>query len=186
MGRKPWAIDCIGIVVVSLKAGGVFMQDRTDYGREPWNDGLEHDLHLHFGDPLPIDERQAGDIVLMKDEMQPAPVTLASSPRLIALFTATAKRVWLSTVLMMSGCVEWSACIVRSGVLNNVIIGDVVSRKLAIHKVTNIMGLGIPGLLHKAFMPGDPKNGPADTGRAIKPNSKEGDPGPIRTASAGQ
>lgn len=49
------------------------MQDRTDYGREPWNDGLEHDLHLHFGDPLPIDERQAGDIVLMKDEMQPAP-----------------------------------------------------------------------------------------------------------------
>lgn len=73
LGRKPWAIDCIGIVIVSLRAGGVLMQDRTDYGREPWNDGLEHDLHLHFGDPLPIAERQAGDIVLMKDEMQPAP-----------------------------------------------------------------------------------------------------------------
>ena len=52
LGRKPWAIDCIGIVIVSLRAGGVFMQDRTDYGREPWNDGLEHDLHLHLNNAI--------------------------------------------------------------------------------------------------------------------------------------
>lgn len=73
LGRKPWAIDCIGIIIVSLDAGGVFMQDRTNYGREPWKDGLETDLHAHFGDPLPMVERQAGDIVLMKDDAQPAP-----------------------------------------------------------------------------------------------------------------
>jgi cell wall-associated NlpC family hydrolase len=71
--RKPWAIDCIGIIVVSLRAGGIEMRDRTDYGREPWRDGLEDDLRLHFGDPLPVAERQSGDIVLMKDELQPAP-----------------------------------------------------------------------------------------------------------------
>lgn len=73
LGRKPWAIDCIGIIVLSLKAGGVFMQDRTNYGREPWKDGLETDLEAHFGKPLPIEDRKAGDIVLMQDFSQPAP-----------------------------------------------------------------------------------------------------------------
>lgn len=73
LGRKPWAIDCIGIIVVSLAAGGIQMRDRTNYGREPWRDGLETDLHAHFGDPLPVTERRAGDVVLMKDELQPAP-----------------------------------------------------------------------------------------------------------------
>lgn len=73
LGRKPWAIDCIGIIVVALEAGGIKMQDRTDYGREPWNDGLERDMHKHFGDPLPVAERRAGDVVLMHDESQPAP-----------------------------------------------------------------------------------------------------------------
>ena len=73
LGRKPWAIDCIGVVVMSLAAGGIQMRDRTDYSREPWNDGLERDLEAHFGKPLPIEDRQAGDIVLMQDEMQPAP-----------------------------------------------------------------------------------------------------------------
>lgn len=72
LGRKPWAVDCIGIVILSLRAGGVFMQDRTNYGREPWKDGLEHDMQLHFGDPLLVSERCAGDIVLMKDDGAPA------------------------------------------------------------------------------------------------------------------
>lgn len=72
LGRKPWAIDCIGIVIVSLRAGGIFMQDRTNYGREPWKDGLEHDMQLHFGSPLPVSARKAGDIVLMKEDNTPA------------------------------------------------------------------------------------------------------------------
>lgn len=73
LGRKPWAIDCIGIVIVSLRAGGIEMIDDTNYGREPWNDGLERHLEMHFGKPLPVSERRAGDVVLMQDDMQPAP-----------------------------------------------------------------------------------------------------------------
>lgn len=49
----------------------------------------------------------------------------------------------------------------------------------AIHKVTNIMGLGIPGLLHKAFMPGDPKMAPQRLGELSQQTAKEGDPRPI-------
>lgn len=49
----------------------------------------------------------------------------------------------------------------------------------AIHKVTNIMGLGIPGLLHKAFMPGDPKMAPQTLGELSSQTAKEGDPRPI-------
>lgn len=49
----------------------------------------------------------------------------------------------------------------------------------AIHKVTNIMGLGIPGLLHKSFMPGDPKMAPQTLGELSQQTAKEGDPRPI-------
>lgn len=49
----------------------------------------------------------------------------------------------------------------------------------AIHKVTNIMGLGIPGLLHKAFMPGDPKMAPQRLGELSQQTAKEGEPRPI-------
>ena len=49
----------------------------------------------------------------------------------------------------------------------------------AIHKVTNIMGLGIPGLLHKAFMPGDPKMAPQRLGELSSQTAKEGEPRPI-------
>lgn len=73
LGRKPWAIDCIGIIVLSLEAGGIIMNDRTNYGREPWNDGLENDLEAHFGKPFPVSEREAGDIVLMQEYAKKAP-----------------------------------------------------------------------------------------------------------------
>ena len=73
LGRKPWAVDCIGLVVLSLAAGGIVMRDRTNYGREPWRDGLQTDMREHFGQELPVEQMQAGDIVLMKWDDQPAP-----------------------------------------------------------------------------------------------------------------
>lgn len=73
LGRKPWAVDCIGLVVLSLAAGGVYMRDRTNYGREPWRDGLQEDMRSHFGQELPLEQMQEGDIVLMKWDDQPAP-----------------------------------------------------------------------------------------------------------------
>lgn len=70
-GRKPWAVDCIGLVVLAVAAGGIQMRDRLDYGREPWKDGLQRELAEHFGEP--VTDMQPGDVVLMKWEQNPEP-----------------------------------------------------------------------------------------------------------------
>lgn len=51
----------------------------------------------------------------------------------------------------------------------------------AIHKATNILGMGIPGLLHKAFMPNstDPKMAPQRLGELSNQSAKEGGARPI-------
>ena len=49
----------------------------------------------------------------------------------------------------------------------------------AIHKAINIMGLGIPGLLNKAFMPKDPKMAPQTLGDLASQSAKEGNARPI-------
>lgn len=46
----------------------------------------------------------------------------------------------------------------------------------AIHKVTNILGLGIPGLLHKSFMPSNPKMAAQTLGELSSQTAKEGEP----------
>lgn len=65
-GRKPWAVDCIGILVLSVEAAGGTIQDTQHYGREPWNDKLREHLQMRFGDPIPLDQAQPGDIALFK------------------------------------------------------------------------------------------------------------------------
>jgi len=72
-GRKPWAVDCIGLVIVAFKAGGITIRDHKNYGREPWKDGLDTHLTEHFGEKLPLKEMREGDIVVMKWPEQPAP-----------------------------------------------------------------------------------------------------------------
>ncbi len=65
-GRKPWAVDCIGLVELSLRAAG--WAPRVDvpryYGREPWDDRLRRELRAHFG--LPVADWCAGDIPLIR------------------------------------------------------------------------------------------------------------------------
>lgn len=70
-GRTRFGIDCIGLVVCSLAAVGFHMRDRLDYGREPWNDGLDREMREHFGEP--VDDMLPGDIVTMRGECQPEP-----------------------------------------------------------------------------------------------------------------
>ena len=45
----------------------------------------------------------------------------------------------------------------------------------AVHKVTNILGLGIPGLLHKTFSPAPPKLAPQRLGELSAQTAKEGE-----------
>ncbi len=63
-GRKDTGLDCIGLVVRSLIDCGMEVDDRINYGREPWNNGLEQSLadHMEKVDRPP----QVDDVLLMK------------------------------------------------------------------------------------------------------------------------
>ena len=65
-GRKPWAVDCLGLLVLSGKEVGVQIEEPRVYGREPWDDQLRKGLQKHFGDPLPAAEGLPGDIALIR------------------------------------------------------------------------------------------------------------------------
>jgi len=75
-GRKEWAVDCIGIMVLSMQHAGIEMRDRTNYGREPWNDGLQKEMEDHFGEAI-SGEWLPGDVVIMQWPNMPAPSHVA-------------------------------------------------------------------------------------------------------------
>jgi len=63
-GRKPWALDCLGLLVVSADAVGLPIDVPTIYGREPWDDLLRRGLQDRFGDP--VDDWRPGDVALIR------------------------------------------------------------------------------------------------------------------------
>lgn len=65
-GRTEWAIDCVGLVVLSLQKAGVDLHDDTDYGREPWNDNLQQRLQKIFDNPIAESDWQLGDVAVFK------------------------------------------------------------------------------------------------------------------------
>jgi cell wall-associated NlpC family hydrolase len=64
-GRKPWAVDCIGVLKLSGDACGLNLRDQIGYGREPWEDRLRSAMREHFGDPVPPPWRP-GDVPLIR------------------------------------------------------------------------------------------------------------------------
>lgn len=66
-GRTRYGIDCIGLIVAAVEAGGVPMRDRRDYGREPWSDGLEGAMVERFGQPV-AGEWLPGDVAMLRWE----------------------------------------------------------------------------------------------------------------------
>jgi len=78
-GRKPGVgLDCIGLVIVALRAADITVRDRTDYSRRPDSKSLLAALYAHGAKP--VDDIQAGDILLFRYDRQPQHVALASSP----------------------------------------------------------------------------------------------------------
>lgn len=65
-GRSRVAIDCLGVVVLSFAAVGYDIGDRRNYGRNPVRDGLRDELIARFGNPIPKDQLQVGDVVSMR------------------------------------------------------------------------------------------------------------------------
>lgn len=68
-GRKPWAVDCAGLVVLSFAAAGWAGAEASParYGRDPWDDMLRKTLVGHFGSALPPGQPwQQGDVPLFR------------------------------------------------------------------------------------------------------------------------
>ena len=68
LGRKPWAVDCLGLVILSLRAAGCAYADAPDrYGREPWDDQLRKGLRERLGPP--VDDWRPGDVALFHNRL---------------------------------------------------------------------------------------------------------------------
>jgi hypothetical protein len=65
-GRKPWAVDCVGLVVLAGRESGLVMHDEIGYGREPWEDRLRTACQAHWGAPLSVEDAEPGDISLIR------------------------------------------------------------------------------------------------------------------------
>jgi len=64
-GRKPWAVDCVGLVVLAARNKNLQVLDAKGYGREPWEDRLRRELRERMGDPVP-EPWEPGDIALIR------------------------------------------------------------------------------------------------------------------------
>lgn len=71
-GRKPWAVDCVGLIAVAAREAGIADKFRLGreyeigYGREPWDDQLRAHLRGRFGNPLQSQDAKPGDIALIR------------------------------------------------------------------------------------------------------------------------
>lgn len=68
-GRNPQIeIDCIGLLYLACRDAGLACasEDRNDYSQHPHAGLLESNLIRIFGDPLPLGQMQAGDIVALR------------------------------------------------------------------------------------------------------------------------
>lgn len=70
-GRSAEKMDCLGLVVLSMRDVGFSMVDRRAYGRDPVKDGIREAARAHFGNPIPLSDLQPGDLVLMQWHQQP-------------------------------------------------------------------------------------------------------------------
>ena len=67
LGRKPWAVDCLGLVDLSLRAAAYPRKTEwpARYGREPWDNMLQSGLVAEFGSPVG-GEWLPGDVALIR------------------------------------------------------------------------------------------------------------------------
>ena len=85
-GRTPRVgLDCIGLIVVALRAVGCAVRDRLDYGMRPDGRSLVAALREHGA--AAVETVQAGDVLVFRYDHQPQHVALATAPdRMIPSF----------------------------------------------------------------------------------------------------
>lgn len=88
-GRKPWAIDCVGLVILSARAAGIQIWDAKVYGREPWDDLLRKRCVEECGDALTFAQAVPADIALIQFADEPSHVGIvADHPHGLSLIHA--------------------------------------------------------------------------------------------------
>lgn len=65
-GRKPWALDCVGLISLSFKRSGMAFEDVKIYGREPVPGVLQAECQKRWGSALPRTHALAGDVALIR------------------------------------------------------------------------------------------------------------------------
>lgn len=96
-GRKAGAgLDCIGLVVVSLRAVGKAVNDRFDYGVRPDGKSLEAALIEHGA--VRVCDVCAGDVLLFRYDNQPQHVAMATDLDTMIHSFAPAGRVVETTI----------------------------------------------------------------------------------------
>ncbi len=91
-GRQPGiGLDCIGLIVMSLRAVNITVHDRTDYGQRPDGTSLIAALLAHGAEKT--ESLAAGDILVFRYDGQPQHVALATSATTMIHSFAPAGRV---------------------------------------------------------------------------------------------
>ena len=91
-GRLPGiGLDCIGLIVVALRAVGWTVVDRCDYARRPDGSSLAAALMAHGA--VRVDTPLPGDVLLFAFDGQPQHVALLSAPDCIIHAYAPAGKV---------------------------------------------------------------------------------------------
>jgi cell wall-associated NlpC family hydrolase len=77
-GRKSGiGLDCIGLIVVALRAAGCAVRDREDYGLRPDGRSLVRALEEHGA--VLVERIEVGDVLVFRYDHQPQHVALATS-----------------------------------------------------------------------------------------------------------
>jgi NlpC/P60 family putative phage cell wall peptidase len=69
-GRNRFGVDCVGLLIVVARGLGLTSYDVTGYSRVPHAEFLRTECDRMMG-RIPIDERQPGDVVLMRFKREP-------------------------------------------------------------------------------------------------------------------
>ena len=66
-GRAPGAgLDCLGLVVVTARALGIEMLDRSDYHRDPDGVSLVREIGRSLDGPFNLSEKRIGSVILFQ------------------------------------------------------------------------------------------------------------------------
>lgn len=92
-GRAPGqGLDCAGLVVVSLKAAGIQVEDVEGYGRNPQGGALESAIERQACvKKIPLKEAKHGDVLLMRFDGEPQHLAILAGDTIIHAYAHARK-----------------------------------------------------------------------------------------------